>query len=169
MVSPELIRRYPFFAGLSHEHVTALAQLADEVAVGPEHVFFREDDEIDKFYLVVEGAVAVFMEIPDRSREQPVSGQLTGELHTEEIIVSTVGSGEVFAWSALVPPTVASAGSKSVTRCRVVAFDTKKLFEKFDEDCLFAYLMTQKAATVMRERLRDMRIESLSLHERAQS
>ena len=29
MVSPELIRRYPFFAGLSYEQIVTLAKAAD--------------------------------------------------------------------------------------------------------------------------------------------
>jgi CRP-like cAMP-binding protein len=164
MVSPELIRRYPFFAGLSHEHLATLAGLAEDITVGTGHVFFREDDTIDHFYLVVEGAIAVFMEIPDRTKDQPLSGQLTGELPVHDVIVSTVGSGEVFGWAALVPPPVASGGAKAVTPCRVIAFDAARLQELFDTDCTFGYQMTQKAATVMRERLRDMRIESITLH-----
>jgi hypothetical protein len=34
--------------------------------------------------------------------------------------------------------------------------------QNFDEDCQFGYIMTQKAAQVMRDRLHDMRIESLA-------
>jgi len=162
MVSPELIRRYPFFAGLSHDHVDTLAQLAEEVTVEPDHVFFREDESLDRFYLLVEGAVAVFLAVPDPARRQPVSGQLTGRLETADVIVSTVGPGEVFGWSGLVPPPVASAGAKAVARSRVLAFDTGRLSDIFDADCQLAYRITQKAASVLRERLRDMRIESLS-------
>jgi hypothetical protein len=34
--------------------------------------------------------------------------------------------------------------------------------KEFEKDCAFGYLMTQKAAQVIRERLQDIRIESLS-------
>jgi CRP-like cAMP-binding protein len=74
----------------------------------------------------------------------------------------TVSPGDVFGWTGLVPPFIATAGAKTLTPCRIIAFDTKELMEKFEDDCRFGYVMTQKAAQVMRDRLHDMRIESLA-------
>ena len=162
MISPELIRRYPFFAGLEEDQIVSLAQVANEETVEPGHYFFHEEDELDTFYLVMEGEVAVTIEVPDQAVEQKVSGQLTGELQTKDIVISTVGPGEVFAWSGLVPPHRSTANSKANSACRVVAFDGVQLREKFEKDCRFGYLMMQKAAQVSRGRLRDLRIESLA-------
>ena len=44
MVSPEIIRRYPFFSGLSMEHINKLAKAAEEQIVDPERFFFHEED-----------------------------------------------------------------------------------------------------------------------------
>jgi CRP-like cAMP-binding protein len=162
MISPELIRRYPFFAGLEESQIVSLAQVAVEAKVDEGHVFFNEGDKLDTFYLVVEGQVAVIIEVPDQGVEQKVSGQLMGELDTRDIVISTVGPGEVFAWSGLVPPHEATASSKAGSACWVVAFDGVKLREMFEEDCQFGYVMMQKAAQVSRARLRDLRIESLA-------
>jgi len=162
MVSPELIRRYPFFADLSTEQITVLAQAADEVMVEAEHHFFYEGDELDRFYIVVEGTVGILVDLPDPAVNQPVSRQLTGNLITKETLVTTVGSGELFAWSALVPPHKASSSGKALTPCRVILFDCRELRKSFEEDRQFGYLMTLKATLVIRDRLRAMRIESLS-------
>ena len=162
MISPELIRRYPFFAGLEEEQIVTLAQVADEVAVEVGHYFFHEGDKLNIFYLVVEGEVAVTIEVPDQAVEQKVSGQLTGKLQTKDIVISTVGPGEVFAWSGLVPPHESTASAMANGACRVIAFDGIALREKFEEDCRFGYIMMQKAAEVSRGRLRDLRIESLA-------
>jgi CRP-like cAMP-binding protein len=162
MVSPELIRRYPFFAGLDYDHIVKLAKVADEKTVEADHYFFHETDDLENFYLVLEGAVALVFEIPDHDIEQQVSGQLTGELKTKDITVSTVGTGDIFGWSGVIPPHTATAGAKAITSSRVLAFDCEALLKTFDEDCRFGYLMAQKAAQVIRERLRDMRIESLA-------
>jgi CRP-like cAMP-binding protein len=163
VVSPELIRRYPFFAGLDLDQINTLAQAATERSVDEGHRFFREGDQLDEFYLLVEGSVAVVMEVPDREvAMQDISGQITGEMQMKDIVVSGVGTGDIFGWSCLVPPYQASAGAVATTPCRVVAFDGRKLLEAFDDDCRFGYVMTQRVTTVMRERLRDMRIESLS-------
>jgi CRP-like cAMP-binding protein len=162
MISPELLRRYPFFAGLEDSQILALAQVAVKEKVDEGHYFFHEEDKLDTFYLVVEGEVAVIIEVPDQAVEQKVSGQLTGKLQTKDIVISTVGPGEVFAWSGLVPPHEATASAKAATACWVVAFDGDQLRHKFEEDCRFGYIMMQKAAEVSRGRLRDLRIESLA-------
>ena len=162
MVSLELIRRYPYFAGLNLEQLTTLAKLTNEVAVESEHYFFHEGDELDSFYIIVEGSATVVIEVPDPEAEQKLSGQLIGELKTKDVVISAVGPGEVFAWSALVPPHKAVAGVKATTPCRVIAFNAKELLAVFEDDCVFGYLMMQKVAQVVRDRLQGLRIESLA-------
>ena len=41
MISPELLRRYPFFAELTHEQLVALAMTADEFEFAADHKFFQ--------------------------------------------------------------------------------------------------------------------------------
>ena len=162
MISPELIRRYPFFAGLNHDYVGTLAKVADEVSVDAGHCFFREGDELKKLYLVIEGAVSLVIQVPDRDQVQSLSGQLTGNLVTKDATVSTVGTGGVFGWSALIPSHEATAGAKALTPCRAIALDCEGLRPVFEEDRNLAYLMTLKAAQIVRARLRDLRIETLA-------
>jgi CRP-like cAMP-binding protein len=147
MVSPELLRRYPFFAGLGLDHIVTLAQVADEMTVEAEYYFLREGDRVDHFYLILEGEVAVTITLPGQNRE---------------VITSTLGPEEVFGWSALVPPHDATSNVKTLTRCRLVSFDCDELWPSFEADCRFGYLMIQKIAQIIRERLRDMRIETLA-------
>jgi CRP-like cAMP-binding protein len=163
MVSPELIRRYPFFAGLSPEQIVVLAKVANEMPVEAEYYFFREEEELDYFYIVVEGTVGILVDLPDQSVNQPISRQLTGDLETKEIVVSNIEPGEMFGWSALAPPYSATSRGKALTPCRVVSFDCRELRKIFAKDCQFGYLMMQKIAQVIRARLRDMRTESLSV------
>jgi CRP-like cAMP-binding protein len=162
MISPELLRRYPFFANLSEQQLVTLAQAASEVSVEPGHYFFRDGDELDHFYLVVEGEAAIVVEVPDQAVEQKVSGQLTGKLQTKDVVVSTIEPAGVFGWSALVPPHKSTASGKATTASRVIVVDAVKLRPVFEEDTAFGYLMMQKAAQVTRARLRDLRIEVLS-------
>ncbi len=162
MVSPELIRRYPFFAGLSMEQIVELAKVAEEVSVEEGYYFFHEGEEICCFDIVMEGAVGIVMELPDQDAEQKVSGQLTGQLETKDVVLSTIGPGDMFAWSALIEPYETTASSKALTNCRVIKFDCRELRRIFGKDCQFGALMIQKAAQVIRDRLRDTHIESLA-------
>jgi CRP-like cAMP-binding protein len=162
MISTELIRRYPFFAGFSHDQLGALAKVADEMTVEAGYYFFREGDELNTYYLVIDGTIAIVIGIPDRDVEQSLTGQLKDDLIYKDITASTVGVGDVFGWSALIPPHASTASAKAATFCRVVAFDSKKLRPILEADDYFAYLMTLKAAQIIRSRLRDKRIESLA-------
>lgn len=158
MVSPELLRRYPFFAGLSMEQIVALSKSAEELSVERGHYFFREGEPLDAFYLVLEGRVDLLIGLLERG-SRAVAPELAPK--ARELVVSTSGPGEVFAWSALVPPCVAISSGKAQTPCRAVAFDCGELRARFEDDPRFGFLMTQKAAQVIRDRLRDMHLESL--------
>ena len=65
MISPEIIRRYPFFAGLSNEQIITLAEDAEEKNIKEGYVFFKENDFLKSFYLVLDGTVGIVIEIPD--------------------------------------------------------------------------------------------------------
>jgi len=81
-----------------------------------------------------------------------------------DITVSNVGPGKTFGWSALIPPNISTANAKAATFCRVLRFDNAKLQPAIEADCCFGHLLTQKAAQVVRQRLRDMRMETLAEH-----
>lgn len=162
MISPEVLRRYPFFAGLLHEHLVALADVAEELRVDDGSYFFHEGDLLGSFYLNLQGSVGVVFELPAEDAAQTVAGQLVGEFPTRDVVISSVGSGNAFGWSGLVPPYRATASAKALTDCRVIAFDCERLRQMFEDDCELGFRMTQKAAEVMQSRLRDLRIETLA-------
>ena len=161
MVPIELIRRYPFFAGFSQDQITDLADVANQVSAKAGYKFIKEGERLTNFYLVLEGTVGIIIKVPDREMEQPLTRQITNNLITKDVTVSTVGEGEMFGWSALVPPNVSTANAKALTACRVLEVDYQALEPIIEEDCCFGHLLMLKAAQVIRERLRDKCIESL--------
>lgn len=150
MVSPELLRRYAFFAGLSLDHIVTLAKAAREVTLETGQFIFHEEDELDTFYLVLEGEVSILIELPEKQRE---------------VIVNVVRAGAIFGWSGLLPPYLATASAKAAMNCRVVAFAGPEIKQAFERDPVFAYLITQRIAQVARDRLHELRIESLAWNE----
>lgn len=162
MISPELLRRYPFFAGLSANQLTLLAQAADEKEVGAGEYLFHEGQPLEEMFLAVDGNVDIVLELPAQDVQHKVSEQLLGEMETNDVVVTTVGPGEIFAWSALLPPHKATASGKTTTLAHLVVFNGPILMQKFVEDPAFGFVMTQKVAGVMRERLQALRIESLA-------
>jgi CRP-like cAMP-binding protein len=162
MVSPELLRRYPFFAGLTHDQLVALAMTADEMDARADHRFFSEGDRLDNFYLVVEGDVGVIFELPARGVKQSVAGQLTGELETEDVVVSHVGPGEPFGWSAMIGEGNRLAGATAQVNSKVIVFDMDQMRNKFDEDPVLHSAMLHQALRSLRRLLHDLRLETMS-------
>lgn len=161
MISPEVLRRYPFFAGFDNDHIVKLAETANERTVEPEHVFFEDTGKVESFYLLLEGEVAIYMDLPDRAASQSIYQQLTRDLHTTRIVTATVNAGEVFGWSSLVPPHDSTASAKALSTCRVAQFDASRILNLMAQDCRFGFLMMQRVAALIRDRLRDSRLETL--------
>ena len=161
MISIEVLRRYPFFAGFSREQIDDLAQVANEVSVLAGHKFISEGERLTKFFLVLEGTVGIMIKVPDRDFEQSLTRQITNTLITKDVTVNTVGEGEVFGWSALIPPNLSSATVKALNPCRVLEFNYQELQPIIAEDCCFGHMLTLKAAQIIRQRLRDKQVESL--------
>ncbi len=160
MVSPELLRRFPLFAGLDADQIMKLAKASDELTVEADHCFFRKGDELDTLYIVLEGEVGSVIELIEKG--QPAIIASFSE-RNREIVVSTIGAGGVFAWSALVPPHTATTMVKARTASRLLAIDCVDLRNQFATDPHFGFIMMQRAAQGLRDRLRDMRMETLAL------
>jgi CRP-like cAMP-binding protein len=162
MISPELIRRYPFFAGLTRDQINTLAKVAEEKTVAAGHIFFHEGDKLNKLFFVLDGNVDLAIRVPASNKNHDIAEQILGNFITDPITVSTVGPGQIFAWSSLIPPHNSTADARATIPGQVIVFDSEDLFEIFQRDCQFGYLILQKVASVIRKRLHDMRIQSLA-------
>jgi CRP-like cAMP-binding protein len=162
MISPETLRRYPFFAGFGNGQLAQLAMAGQGFQVQEDHCFFRDGEALRDLYFVESGQVAITLGIPDRSAEQDRRNHIVGGFILEEVTVSTCGSGELFGWSALIAPHESTASALAMTECKVFTLDCHKLQSIFDRDCTFGNLMLLKVAGVVRQRLRDMHVRSLA-------
>lgn len=159
MVSPELLHRYPFFAGLGHEQLSSLARLADQTAIEAGGYLFYEGVSLTSLYLVAEGHVAITL-----SRPEVISRVIIPPpgARTHEVTVSIVGAGDVFAWSALVPPYKATSNARAVTRCKVLSINAAELRQLFELEPRFGYEVMVRVAQVARDRLQDLHYDSLA-------
>ncbi len=147
MVSPELLRRYPFFANFTDQELKGLAMLAEEQRYAAGDSIFSEGEAARKSYLIVEGSVDIVMIID-------------GFNH---VGVASLGAGEWLAWSALIPPYTLSATGHAAAPATLVAFDGPALLAMCEVDPHFGYRLMAKIAQVISERLHDTRIQLASL------
>jgi CRP/FNR family cyclic AMP-dependent transcriptional regulator len=149
MVSPELLRRFPFFSGLTDEEIKSIAMVSDEERHEADTFIFREGDKAQKMYVLIEGTVDIMVN--------------TDEEGLERETVSTLNHGDVFCWSSVVEPHSLTASAFAATPVRVVAIDGAGLRAMFELDCHLGFRILQKAAVIISSRLKDTRIQMLSL------
>ena len=147
MVSPELIRRYKYFSTISMEQINMLASIAEEVEYEPGHYFHNEGDDLGKVYIIVEGEVSLVRSLPQQDKE---------------VVINTLTTEDVFGWTSLLPPYTAGSGAKSVSKCKMIEFDSLQVREKFKADYEFGYLMMIKVAQIIRDRLDSIVMETLA-------
>lgn len=159
MVSPELLRSFPFFAGLSHDQMKTLAMASAELTVGSGHLFFYEGGDLDTLYLLLEGSVALSLSMPEKGSRAIIP---LPTARAREVVVSELRPPEIFAWSALVPPYKATSNGRALQRSRVVAIGCRELRGRFKDDPAFGYAMLVKVAQIARDRILDLHYESLA-------
>jgi CRP-like cAMP-binding protein len=149
MISPELLRRYPFFGTLSDAQIKAMAMIAEEEVFDKDAVICEEGKPATAFYLLIDGGVCLYY----KSEEEfyPKS--------RKDFLVGEVGPGEIFAISVLVEPYIYTATVKAEQNCKVVKFNTVDINSLIEKDPrLYCVLMREIAKAAM-ERLSFARVQ----------
>ncbi len=149
MVSPELLRGFPFFAGLTDEELKSIAMISNEEKHVANTFICRQQGNAEKLYVLLEGTVEVMINTDEEGLQQET--------------VSILSPGDAFCWSALVEPYVLTASIYAATRVTVLAINGAGLRAMFELDPHLGYRVLQKAAQVISNRLKDTRIQMLSL------
>lgn len=118
MISPEVLRRYPFFGLLNDGQLKALALIAEAVTWEAGQCVFEFGDPADALYLLTEGAVDLYERSQDAHKP---------ELR-KEFLVGEVNPGELFGISALLPPFRLTATAVVTKPSNGIRFDAGKLY-----------------------------------------
>ncbi len=143
MISPEVLRRYPYFAQVSDESLKAVAMLADEKKVSAGAHLFGEGDPADSMNIIVQGEVNI----------QYILG--SGERRT----VDTLVDGDILGWSALVEPYRYTAVGTASKDTQLVSIRAKSLRDLCEKDPLLGYRLTTQIAKLLAHRLEGARIQ----------
>jgi CRP/FNR family cyclic AMP-dependent transcriptional regulator len=149
MISPELLRRYPFFAFLDDAHQKAIAMITEEVTYANRETIFRENQPASALYLLVEGNVDLYFTVEEEYRPES----------RKEFLVGEINPGEPFAISALIEPYVLTATARAASPCRVLKVDAAALRALCEVDCRLGYTLMKHAAKAALERLHFTRVQ----------
>ena len=143
MISPEVLRRYPYFAGLNEDSLRQLAMIAEEKTVPANTVMFREGDPASHLSVILKGEVNI----------QYVLGD--GEFRT----VDTLVEGDLLMWSALVEPYKATAIGTTTKETRLARIDSIKLRALCEKEPIIGYRLMTQAAKLLAHRLEGARVQ----------
>ena len=149
MVSPEILRRYPFFGTLSDAQVKAMAKIAEQEQYSKGSVICEEGQPAKSFFLLIDGGLSLYYKSEEEFHPQTRKDFLVGEINP----------GEVFAISVLVEPFKYTATVKAEQDSQVVRFDAGGLNGLIAKDpTLYCTLMREIAKAAM-ERLAYARVQ----------
>ena len=149
MISPELLRRYPFFSFLDAAQQKAIAMIAEEVSCESGATIFEEGRPAEALYLLLEGGVDLSF-TPRSENGAP--------LH-EKILVGEINPGEPFGISALIEPHLLTATAHASRTCRLLKIEGAALRALCEVDCRLGYALMRQVAKAALERLHFTRIQ----------
>lgn len=149
MVSPEVLRRHPFFGFLTDSEMRSVAMLSDEVALGPGESLFEPETTASALYLLNEGQIDLVYVVIDR--DDP---HLRKEFHVGEC-----GPGDIVGISALIEPHIYATAARATTSCDLVKFDGEGLRALGESDIGLAYRMMKEAAKLALRRLDEAHVQ----------
>jgi CRP-like cAMP-binding protein len=143
MISPELLRSYPYFAGLSEEYLNRIAKISEKKDIIAGEEILREGNPARFFCLMVSGEVNVVYRLGD----------------DREVIADSLIKGDPFGWSALLQPhklTASCRGSKDGAYIRIEAEELRAIC---DENIACGYRIAQEVSKTLRNRLSALRTQ----------
>ena len=133
----DIFATHPFLYRLDEQHRMRLAAGARPFTAAAGEYLFHEGDPANAFYLVQDGFVAITATTPDQG----------------EVVIQTVGPGEVVGWSWLLPPYRWQFGARAAGPVRGISFDGEWLRTLCEQDYELGYHLLKELLAVVGGRL----------------
>ncbi len=143
MISPEQLRRYPFFLSVDADVLKEVAMISDEVAFDANETIFAENDPAERLYIVIDGEVDLKYTLGDGQQR----------------VVDTIVAGELLVWSAMVEPfrcTTAGVTRKPSTLISINGAKFRALCEQHHD---LGYRMLVSVTKSLASRLEGARVQ----------
>ncbi|HET6529457.1 MAG TPA: cyclic nucleotide-binding domain-containing protein [Actinoplanes sp.] len=137
----ELMREQPLLAGLNDWQLEHLAADAQRAIIHAGNRVFREGDPADRMWLIVDGRIDVDTRLPDRG----------------DVIIDTLGPGDVLGWSWLFPPYRWHFGAVARETALTVELDGPRVRELCQRDPGLGYHFITGLFQVVTDRLQATR------------
>ena len=147
MLIPQILRQSPIFRALDDAQLQRVATLCRKEDHAAEKLMFQKDDALHDLYIVARGSVRLTMDV-----------RLWNSSTTLCTAVMTLREGDVFGWSSLVEPYLATLSAHTREPCALVTVNGANLRNVMDEDPLLGYKVMQAVASLIAGRLEATRM-----------
>jgi CRP-like cAMP-binding protein len=153
MISPELLRRYPFFNFMDGAQLKAVSMIAEELTYEKDEVILEAGKPANHFFFLIDGDAAYYALVT--SRHDPS--------YKKEYFVSEINPGEIFGISALIEPFVYTATLKADKVSRVIQIKAAPLRALCEADMKLSCGLHRAVAKAAIERLNDTRTQLVAV------
>jgi len=143
MISPEILRKYPFFGILEEEPLKDITMISEEIVYEDKTIIFDGGQPANALYLLVEGNLELHYIVADE-RNPALK---------KDFFVGNINPGEVFGISSIIEPHVYNATAIASPGSKVIKINAIKLREIVEADPKIALVLTKQAAKTAVERL----------------
>ncbi len=143
MISPELLRRYPYFANISEEALKEVAMISEEISAAAGSTLYKQGDPADSLFIITEGEMDLQYELGN------------GELRT----VDTVVAGDLAVWSSVVEPYRCTASGTLRKDTKLIAINAPKLRELMESNHDLGYRLLLSVTKLLATRLEGARVQ----------
>ncbi len=140
MISTNDLKGFSLFDGLGEGELAEVAKLCSERMYEDGSVIFTIGGSATDIYLLKSGKVDIQIEFKIYDYEMMAT-------------IYTVGKGEIFGWSALVPPHRLTASARCQGRSDVIMINGKELMEFLDRNRGAGYVVMKNLCALISSRL----------------
>lgn len=149
MISPEVLRRFPFFGSIEAEYLREIAMFSEEISFEKDGTIFEEGSSADYLYFLMMGSVDLYFSVSEETRPDIRKEYYTG----------SINPGEAFAISALIEPYCYIATARASTPSIVLRVDASALRQLLENQPKLGCHMLRQIARVAMERLNTTRVQ----------
>jgi CRP-like cAMP-binding protein len=136
MISPELLRRYPFFGFLSDGELKAIAMIAQEVEHEDGEQIIKPGQPADFLYFLMAGNCSNYFIVDERDGYK-------------ELYAGDISPGELFGISAVIEPYISDMGVQANGVVKAIKIDAKPMLTICEADPKLGYRLMRKINQVL--------------------
>lgn len=157
MNEKELISGFSIFSGVSEDHVSKIAEHVEVLNFNPGETIFQEGAKASRVYGVIDGEVELIIVAKESILKTDVRYEeythSTTETVERDIVVDSIGSGEILGWSALTPEGRYTSKAVCSEPTRVFAIPADNLRTFFEEHPQVGYPFMERLVEIISKRL----------------